>query len=495
MFFMLAAAGGSTIEARGKSSISAEQQTSALNVMLPKRLDLVVGGKIKTGGKVEAYSANIGARFLFREAEIKTAYTIPETRFSSRPDYQNPVFGLRLSLKEAAGVPLELKGGNLTLGGSFRRLKNPRLTENAYALGQASYAAAGLEIFLPSFSAAQKPYGVGADVRVKGKSAFKDFDTALFYGENGVFAASSCLNFRIGGQNSAGFSFTAAQTAKKRSRVVCFGDDIFDSSGRKWNFCVQSTLQSSFYRASASVCVFEGVKGDWMPAFTFENGVKVRFFTLNTGAFYVPRKDTVSASLVKQRTIAQFKVNPQTSFYFFDDSVRIKTGALLLLEEKRKTARTNILTAKAGLGGGIDIDKTSVRVHFKVENCVLSSGARAFWERGSPVLNQKIFDGVFYTVSASFSQKSGLKPFCAASCVFSPKYGSISETAQYNAAASIRIPAATVYAPSVYLGAGGSVKTRGGALAPSSVKAQAVLTWKTRGMTVSGSARLTYEFR
>ena len=132
-----------------------------------------------------------------------------------------------------------------------------------------------------------------------------------------------------------------------------------------------------------------------MPAFTFENGVKVRFFTLNTGAFYVPRKDTVSASLVKQRTIAQFKVNPQTSFYFFDDSVRIKTGALLLLEEKRKTARTNILTAKAGFGSGIDIDKTAVRVHFKVENCVLSSGARAFWERGIPVLNQKIFDGRF----------------------------------------------------------------------------------------------------
>lgn len=493
--FMIALLCKNGAEAHEKTFPSADQRYSVLTGMLPKRIDLVAGGKFKLGGRDETYSTNFGMRLLFRAVEMKAAYTIPDTRFDSLPKYQNPVFGLRLSLSEALGIPLEIKGGNLTLGGSFQKLKDPRLSENAYALGQPSYSSAGLGIFLPSFYAVQKPYALGAELRVKGKNVFKDFGAALFYGENDVFAASTRIGIRIGSKNSTGCSFTAARTRKKRRAVIRFGDDMFASSDRKWNLCVHPVFQSPFYRAAASVCIFEGLKGGWMPTFAVENAVKIGFFTLNAGAFYSPHKDVITASLAKSRTIAQFKVNPQTAFYFPEASIRIKTGALFLLEERRKTTRKKILTAKAGIGTGLDFGVNSVRLHFKAENLILSTSFSSLWNRGITVPNEKIFESASYTVGALFFQKSELNPLCAVSCAYSPKRGTIPERTQYKASASIRIPNAKAYAPAVQLSAGGSVKMRGSAHSASSVQVRAALTWKTSSMTVSGSAELLCQVR
>ncbi|MGP1458852.1 MAG: hypothetical protein ACTTKL_06035 [Treponema sp.] len=493
--FVIALASGGIASAREESGGSAARRNAAQSVLLPKRIDIVSGVKFKTDGESASYSLNNGARFLFRDIEIRAAHKIPETGFNSRPEYVNPVFGLRFSLKDAAGIPLEIKGGNLDLGGSFKKLKNPLLPQNAYALPLQSYSAKGIGVFLPSFYAAQKPYAVSAEANVKRRDVFKEFGAAAFYAEHGVFAASTHADFRLGRRNSIGFSFTAARTNKKRNAAFRFGEDLFNSSSGKWNFCAQSAFLSSFYRASASVCVFEDVRGGWKPAYSFENSVKTGFFTLNAGVFYAPHKDTVTASLIKQRTSAQFRFNPQWTFYFSDDFIRVKTGALFLLEEKWKTARKKTLSAKVGIGTGIDFDKSSVRLNVAAENLTAAGSFRSLWERGVIVSDGKILEGASYAVGASFFQKSGLKTFCAASAHFYPKRGRIPAAALYKLSASVTLPSLQSYALSVQLSAGCSVKTKtiGGAADKTSAHLRAALKWRSGVMNVSCSAGIEYE--
>ncbi len=101
---MLAASGAGFAEPFKDASVSAHPHNAALNLMLPKRIDLFSGAKFKLGADDDSYAANFGSRFLFRATELRAAYTVPETRFDRRPAYRNPVFGLRVSLKEAAGI-------------------------------------------------------------------------------------------------------------------------------------------------------------------------------------------------------------------------------------------------------------------------------------------------------------------------------------------------------------------------------------------------------
>ena len=467
--------------------------SSSGKIFLPRKISVVSGVRFKSDIGKKSYSANLGAQFLFRDFELKAAYKIPETLFSQNIDRTETSFGARFSFNKIAKLPIELKAGNLSLGGSFQILKNPALSETVYALPIVPCTAGGIAVSLPSFSAAAKPCAASISFNLLNKNLLKAFSVSCFYNEKDIFAASINASIRAGKSGIIGCSGTAARTPLKKN-AVCSGESFFSSYGRKWNFCAQTSFSSQYCGAKLSVCFFENLKSDFGKTYSFENFIKTGFFLLNTGVFYAPDKNTVTASLAKQKTLVQFKLNPQGTFFFAEDKIRLKTGAAVLLEEKRKTVRRKTFTAKLGAGFRLDCSTFTAKLNFKAENFYLADSIKSFAERGIRADNAKIFDSASYTVSASLFQNTGFYPFFAASAVFTPKGKNNLFTAQYKADASIRLSALVHADCDVKLSGGYSVKVCGGEFEKSSINMKITQTFRTGRIFIGGSLGIVYSY-
>ena len=190
----------------------------------------------------------------------------------------------------------------------------------------------------------------------------------------------------------------------------------------------------------------------------------------------------------------QFKLNPQGTFFFAEDKIRLKTGATVLLEEKRKTVRRKTFTAKLGAGFRVDCSTFTAKLNFKAENFYLADSIKSFAERGIRADNAKIFDSASYTVSASLFQNTGFYPFFAASAVFTPKGKNNLFTAQYKADASIRFSSLIHAGCDFKLSGGYSVKVCGGEFEKSSINMKITQSFRTGRIFIGGSLGIVYSY-
>ena len=463
-------------------------------IFLPRKIAVYSGVKFKSDKEQQSYSANLGAQFLFRDFELKAAYKIPETLFAENPEKTEAVFGTRFSFNKIAKIPIEIKAGNLTLGGSFRILKNPALSGSTYALSALPCKAKGISVTLPSFSGYRNPYAASMCINISNKNFLKSFYASCFYNEKDVFAASLSTSFYAGKKNIIGFSGTAARTPLNRKESLRLDGNLFSSSGRKWNFCAQSSLSSEYCGAKLSVCFFENPKTSWGKTYSFENFIKAGFFLLNASAFYAPDKNTLTASLTKQKTLLQFKLNPQGTFSFAGDKVIVKTGISVLAEEKLKTVKRKTFTAKSGAALRVDYSVFSAKLNFKAENIYLSGSLKSFAARGIEADGEKVFGAASYTLSASFLQKAGLYPFCAVSAIFTPHGKNNLFISQYKADASIKLPALVHGDCGLKLSCGYSAKICGDEIEKSSVNIKIAQNFRAGRIFVGGSIGIVYSF-
>ncbi len=308
-----------------------------------KRFEFSTAARFMTDSNFlpEKYAFYTGAGFYFRDFELKAAYKIPEVRFSATPAWNNIALGAAFSLKDLLDVPLVVKGGSMSLGGSLHKLKNPTLASASYPLAVPSAAVSGVTASLPSFYGQAKTPAIGAEFlyRNQMKTAVPDkIGAAVFWGTDNVFAASALTEFSARGRAAFGFAFTAANTpvspprsylGRKQRESNPFPDGM-------WSGSMQAAFRSPVFRTKCTVFLFQSVRVPASPAFASENRLHIGRFNLNVAGFYALSENTLTASGRPLKTLSQIKLNPQFDFPVSGHAARLKTGLNLLLEEKKR---------------------------------------------------------------------------------------------------------------------------------------------------------------
>ena len=316
---------------------------SARKADLFKRFELSTAARFMNSSAFlpEKYAFYTGSGLVFRDFELKAAYKIPETSFSRLPEWDGIAFGAAFSLKELLGAPLVVKGGGLSLGGSFYKLKNPLLSSASNALSVPYVALSGVTASLPSISANRKPLAIGAEFNYRKRAkanALEKIGAATYWGSDKLFAASVLTDFALPGRTAFGVALTAVNapvqaprsySGRKLREYLSFPDG-------RWSGSAQAAFRSPVFRTKCTAFLFQSLRMPAVPVFASENSLHIGLFDLNVAGFYAVSENTLTASARSLRTLTQIKLNPQFNFPASARGVQFKSGVSLLLEEKKR---------------------------------------------------------------------------------------------------------------------------------------------------------------
>lgn len=252
----------------------------------------------------------------------------------------NYAWGISLSLKDFK-IPFSTKIGNISIFDGISKLKNPKLSSSPYTFAAKTSSISPMKASLPSgISQNQKTayfFNLFAKPKIFSNRAF--FSSSVFFNENENFAANFYASL-VPGKNkklcvSSSFLFTDINNNDEKwySPIPYFSEakNLFQSYQLSWS-SMPFTLKSAINLFPNPIDL-----NNFFTTWNFESSIKTASkaasFLLNFGYFGCNSKEIWTAQNTNLKTFHQIKINPQTTFFAFNNKIKIRTGYYFIAEE------------------------------------------------------------------------------------------------------------------------------------------------------------------
>lgn len=291
--------------------------------------------------------SSVSAKYSLSALTLKTAWKIPQTEFSSSPDFYSPAWAVNVDFSdfykpECGGLPFSAVFGTITPTGAVSKLKNPALSALTNAVQNGFSDATMLHVPLPSVSNCEKPLGLGTSVKFQSKYILKKLNVTLYSNEKNDFLESALIQLRTGKKSHFSFSTTSGQFVKSNTSTKWFSATKLFPETEFFATNFQASFISPYFKTKESANLFYTKTVFDVPQATFstENQLKLKDFTVNFAFFCVSEKGLFSASSARQKTLCQIKINPMLTFFPVQNKLKTQAGTLCILEQKIQSDET-----------------------------------------------------------------------------------------------------------------------------------------------------------
>lgn len=290
--------------------------------------------------KVSSISESLTLPFFTFKVESKT----DSTEFSSVPNFSEPAWGFSLHPKGSGYVPANFLFGKISASGSYSKLKSPVISASS-ALSSGFSKVNMLKINLPSASNFKNPISVGGTFNYYQKDVLQKLSASFFATEESFFLSSIFCRLKTGKKSNLEFSLTSGKFKIENSSNSWFSKTLLFAEQEFYAINVQCGFFSPIFKTKENVNIYETLRN---PAFTFstENSFSLNNFFLNASFFCASQKNIFTANSSRLKTLSQIKINPQFTFFPFGDFLKVQTGAIFYAEQKIQTDESIALNKK-----------------------------------------------------------------------------------------------------------------------------------------------------
>lgn len=366
---------------------------------------------IKKDTKESTYNFLGNGRFIFKDFDFNIKYKNPSTNFDEELKCKKDNFFWKgcFSFDELINVPFSISFGNLGFAGSFSKLNMPTISSGLSCFGNNIFSSCGISV--GNTCVYESPLSIAYKYKFsKREGVLRNLGLVYFFDENGNWAES----FSIDLKSNKNFIFSFAQTFGmffiENDSASWFSKTDFFPLSNLYFGNVQFYFDLGFYKCRLLSSIYQSNQIvnnikifnndlDFNFTFSFENLIKISFFSVNFDGFLSDSITIFTPSSNNLKTIFQLKINPVFNFIIFNNSARMRVGGVFYIDEKIDSNREAFFLYKWSSGVHINWRKVSLRLNFTDDS-------------------QK------YSFFSSVSFKSGIKPFINLDCFFWPSIDS-----------------------------------------------------------------------
>ncbi len=239
----------------------------------------------------------------------------------------------RYGIKYLVRLPIikaEFLAGSLTYSQGISRLKKPSFTIPS-ALTLASILSPGIAPSLPSWTSAKTNNSVAVSLSPSSKKSCLP-SIQLAYNEDEEIYASIYKRFSLPFVPSSSISFSGGVfDMERKNSTSWFQSKRYFSQEKRYAFESELNLLFSHFRFSCASGIHESPFGGVNNWIRLQNSILAKDFVLHS-FFYSADPNLITVNSSEPRTKYQLCINPQYTFYFNKNSLRL--GALSAVTEK-----------------------------------------------------------------------------------------------------------------------------------------------------------------
>ena len=379
--------------------------------------------------KDSSYSVKGGSKILLKGMDLRIFDSSQTCKFDEDFLLKKFQFGAGVNFLDLFNIPLVIKVGNLSQGGSVSKMNSPSLSNYISPFSNSVSSVSGIEIFLPSVTSSEKPYSASASVNLifKEKESFlKKLNFSAFCDSDLKFISSVFSKFSLGKKKSMqaslnfGFFTVEKEASSWKSKVLLYPETRIFSANFQWNMI--SPVFDSFF----SMNVYESPFSEVNFTFSSQNKIKVGHFSVGFQGFFSTYDEIITSSGKNLTSLFQLKFLPEFKVFSPNNKFMLNFGFSSFLEKKKVSVfdEPEIL-GKSSLGIELRTLKMSSRFVF-----------------GTNYLDFSEFDfknvkSIFSKTEYVFSLKSYFYDFFNSSLSFSYSFFSRTESVDFSSEASI----------------------------------------------------------
>lgn len=275
---------------------------------------------------------------------LKTAWAIPQTEIKTCPEINLPAWGARFNYFDD-NLEVNAMTGTFSTSGSISKLKTPALSPQTQAITNSKPETTFLKANLPKAADYSKPQGFFISVGIHQKDLLQNFKTAAFLNTEGDNHYAIFTQFKLSKKTGLSFSGTGGIFSIENRSSSWFSPAEFFPETKVPVINFQGTWTSPFFTSKESLTLFQNQNREEKFTISTENQIKYRDFLLN-GAFFCSSDKTIwTADSARLKTLWQFKINPQLSFYP-SNRLKIQKGLLFMAEQKIQSDESIIISKR-----------------------------------------------------------------------------------------------------------------------------------------------------
>lgn len=345
---------------------------------------------------LSTFSFVYGARLSLKAVDLRFYQGHSAIKFSqiqswnSIDDYhttkKNPAWSVELNADElnqnkSLAIPLKFMAGSLNYSQCISRLKNPSFYKSASPFSMSCNFNDGIGIYTAQKTASEKPVSFAASYKDKKLCV----QGAVFTDSNFYFSASykaQPLDF---------FKLYTLLCVSKFSLEMKKQDtwkllSRFFTEQSCFAFYAESLISVPFFKTKISSGVFENPFNSVRSFITAESVFHLSFFSLGAavflsdGVFSMQKEPFFTISGSEEKTLVQFKINPQFEF-IFDSGLSFKTGVSFFYDSSIDSAGY-FQTEKEALdiitGFLISGQKNKLLIQYRMQDIFIQESAHEF---------------------------------------------------------------------------------------------------------------------
>ena len=285
----------------------------------------------------------------FTGINAKVSYKIPSCKFTENPQWLLPGFYLTLTTKDFFPPDFIITAGTLAPTASYSNLKSPALSSPGTAFGGFA-SSKKLQTNLSSPDSTIEP------------SLFLEYNNKFFsinsLFQKDSFCSSLYFNFRLKKFTSMSFSTTGGLFNIKNTTSSWFSETRLFNKKQIWAQNFQASFFSKNIKSKIELNLYQNQFDGLESSFSVQCLLNIIDFSLLAGAFSASSQELFCIGTTNLKTLCQFKLNPQFSFYP-KNLCKIKIGSLFLLQDKIQPDSSTRLVLK-GVFSSLIQTKTSI---------------------------------------------------------------------------------------------------------------------------------------
>lgn len=418
---------------------------------------------------------------------LRLAWKLPSTEIATVPEWNPPAWGVSLNTKDFSPAPFIFKAGQVSLSGPISKLKTPTISSTASPFTSTVASVSTPNVAMPSASSWQKPIALSATFDYcSSKLLLRRLNLTHYVNTDGLEAFSFMTKIQPAKKLDLSLSGATGFFATENTSTSWFSSTELFNSYVQIPAVLQLSISSPYFKTRETLCAFKSFDQENYYTFSTENTFSLGDFNLNLAAFSASSAYIFTASSSQIKTLFQFKINPQYSFYLPYHLCRIRYGNTFFLEEKLTSEGPETIL-KIAQGLEVKTKKSCETFTFSVTDLHLGNSLYALRTNYNPRPTHEIWEEASYTATAKFSSQFKSQKNATVSITLNPDSGKMS----CKISGKIQLP---THFPK-YLNISSSLVTKNLQFTSYSFSAGTGFILKTKAVTINATASLSFNLK